>query len=173
MSEVEVETTNAVAPRNEPGINLPDFFAPAFPPGRFFDANPFAAMREFTNEMNRFFKSTLLPAGARSPAVDVQRCNGNLVVTAELPGLKKEEIRVAVMDGALTIQGERKREHKEDHEGFHRYERSYGNFYRVVPLPEGARTEEIKAELNEGVLKISVPAPEGNKAVRQVAINTA
>ena len=74
-------------------------------------------------------------------------------------------------EGALIIQGERKQEHKEDHEGFHRWERSYGQFYRSIPLPEGAKTDQAKAELTDGVLKVSVPVAETKKkTTRQVPI---
>ena len=95
--------------------------------------------------------------------VDVQRCDGTFTVTAELPGLQKDEVKVEMLDKELVIEGERKREHKEDHEGYHRYERSYGKFYRSVPLPEGVKADQVKAELNEGVLKISMPVAEAKK----------
>jgi len=91
-------------------------------------------------------------------------------VTAELPGLKKEEVKVELSDDSLIIEGERKREHKEDHEGFHRWERSYGRFYRSIPLPEGAKRDRLKAELSDGVLKVSLPVPESKKKRTQVAI---
>lgn len=170
MPEVKVDTTKAVAPKMEPGFTVPDFFAPAFPT-RLFDFTPFASIREFTKEMNKLFYGKHGLGETWAPVVDVQRCDGNLVITAELPGLKKDEIKVEVTEGALVIEGERKKEHKEDHEGYHRYERSYGSFYRLIPLPENAKAEEIKADLNEGVLKITVPVPEAKKAVHQVAIN--
>jgi len=92
-------------------------------------------------------------------------------VTAELPGLKKEDVKVELTEDALIIQGERKQEHKEDHEGFHRWERSYGQFYRSIPLPEEAKTDQAKAELTDGVLKVSVPVAETKKkTTRQVPI---
>jgi HSP20 family protein len=148
---------------------------PMFPFGRLFGMNPFGLMREFWEEMDRMFRGSR--AGVQTeewaPTVDVQQCNGSLVVSAELPGLKKEEVKVALTDDALIIEGERKREHKEDHDGFHRWERSYGRFYRSIPLPEGAKTDQAKAELQEGVLKVSVPVPEIKKRSRQVPIEEA
>ena len=105
-----------------------------------------------------------------TPTVDVQQCNGDLVVTAELPGLKKEDVKVELTDDSLVIQGERKQELKEDHEGFHSVERSYGQFYRSIPLPEGARTDQAKAELTDGVLKVSVPVPAAKKTTRQIPV---
>lgn len=181
MSEVRVEKAKVekeIAKRETHGLNtFNDFFAPMFPVGRFFGVSPFAMMREFTDEMDRMFtKGAFTPSAetaqmqAWSPTVDVQRCNGNLVVTAELPGLRKEEVKVQMTDNAVIIEGERKREHTEDHKGFHRFERSYGKFYRSIPLPEGAKTEQAKAELTDGVLKISVPAPEAKPAARQIPV---
>lgn len=95
------------------------------------------------------------------------------MVTAELPGLKKEEVKVELSDKVLIIEGERSREHKTDHEGYHRYERSYGKFYRSIPLPEGAKADQAKAETNDGVLKVTIPAPQEKKNVRQVEVKQA
>jgi|SRR5579872_96084 len=149
-----------------------DFFAPMFPFERPFGLSPFDWMREFTREMDRMSRglAPLTEAEAWAPAIDVQQCNGTLMVTAELPGLKKEEVKVELTDDALIIEGDRKQEHKEDHEGFHRWERSYGHFYRSIPLPEGAKTDQVKAELSDGILKISLPVPEVKKHVRQITV---
>jgi len=172
MAEVKVEKPGALAKSEAPETSLfNDFFAPLFPARRFFGLNPFGmspfTMNPFT-AMREFVNAPALQVW--EPVVDVQRCNGNLVVTAELPGLKKEEVKVEMTDEGLVIEGERKREHTEDHKGYHRYERSYGKFYRSIPLPEGARTEEARAELNEGVLRITVPAPEAKKNIRQITV---
>jgi HSP20 family protein len=77
----------------------------------------------------------------------------------DLPGLDKDDVKVEVGDGAITIQGERRREHEEEREGFYRSERSYGSFSRMVPLPEGAITDQAKATFRHGVLEITMPAP--------------
>ena len=99
MSEVRVEKRPVPA-------------APMFPVGRFFGMNPFTMMREFTEEMDNIFKGNIpaIPAAPEvwAPKVDVQRCNGDLVVTAELPGLKKEEVKVEMTEEALVLTGERK-----------------------------------------------------------------
>lgn len=171
MAEVKVERPKALTRQETAGISpFGDVFAPMFPVGRFFGLSPFAMMREFTDEMDRVFGGHTPAMQGWAPAVDIQRCNGDLVVKAELPGLKKEEVKVEMTEHTLIIEGERKREHKEDHEGFHRYERSYGNFYRSIPLPEGAKTDQVKAELTDGVLKVSIPIPEAKKNVREVKI---
>ena len=66
---------------------------------------------------------------------------------------------VEVTDDTVTIHGERKREHEEEREGLYRSERSYGTFWRVIPLPEGAISEQAKANFRDGVLEITLPAP--------------
>ncbi len=176
MEQVKVQP---VAKRESAPVRAAiDPLAPMVPLGRWFGVNPFALMRELTEEMDRVFQGSApgrekgAELGAWSPAVDVRQCNGDLVITAELPGLKKEEVRVELTEDALVIQGERKREHKEDHEGYHRWERSYGQFYRSIPLPEGAKTDQVKADLQDGILKISVPVPQVEKKSRQVPIET-
>ena len=157
MPEVRVVKENPIV---KPEAN--DFFAPILPFGRFFGVRPFALMREFTDEMEGL--------NAWTPAVDITRCNGDLVVTAELPGLKKEEVKVALTEDALVIEGERKREHKIDHEGYHKVERSYGKFYRSIPLPKEAKTDLAKAELTEGILKVTVPVAEAEPKAREIPI---
>ena len=94
------------------------------------------------------------------PAVDVVERDGQLVIRADVPGLNKDQILVEVQDGNLVISGERKEEHEERQSGVYRVERSYGSFYRVVPLPEGVNPEQAKASLANGVLEITMPAPQ-------------
>jgi HSP20 family protein len=105
-------------------------------------------------------------AAAWAPDIDVVQKNNELTIRADLPGLKKDEVSVEVTDDAVTIQGERKREHEEEREGFYRSERSYGSFSRVIPLPEGAITDQAKADFHDGVLEIKMPAPPASKGRR-------
>lgn len=144
-----------------------DIFQSTFPFGRFFSLNPFGMMREFANEMDRMIRGEL---ESWAPTMDVQQCNDNLVISAELPGLKKEDVKVEVADDTLVIQGERKQQHKEDHPGYHRFERNYGRFYRAIRLPEGARADQVKAELKDGILAVSIPVPEAAKKSRQIPV---
>jgi HSP20 family protein len=152
----------------------PEVFFPTFPLGGMFSASPFQLMKRFTNEMDRAFAGFPVPAEVElwAPALEVKHKNGNFVVTAELPGLTKEEIKVEVMDEALVVEGERKREKEEKGHDFFRSERYYGKFYRTIPLPKGAKTDEIKAELTNGVLEVVIPVPELKPATRQVPIAT-
>ena len=95
-----------------------------------------------------------------SPQINVMRRDGQFVVSADLPGMSKDDIKVEVTDDMLTIQGERKNEKKGEREEYCYSECSYGSFYRAVPLPEGAEAGKATAEFNKGVLEITVPAPE-------------
>jgi len=161
MSEVKV--TKEVAPRaTAPLTPFGELFEPMFPFGRLFGFNPFGMMKEFSEEMDNMYKSLAPKAGVElfAPAVDIKIADAKLIVTADLPGLKKEEVKIEVTDNTLVIEGERKREEKEEKAGYKRYERTYGKFYRTIPLPEGAKIDVAKAELNEGVLTVTVPVPE-------------
>jgi len=136
--------------------------------------NPFALVRRFSDEMERFFEDLGLSRGwlgsrlghgrefghnLWSPQIEVSERDNQFIVCADLPGLKKEDIRVEFSDGALTIQGERRQEQEETRGGYRRSERSYGRFYRSVPLPEGIDPENAKATFTDGVLKVVMPMP--------------
>lgn len=147
--------------------------------GDLFSLSPFALMRRMNDEMDRIFGNSYgagsFGEGAGgsmwSPALEVKQRDNNLIVCAELPGINKDDVRVEVTEGALVIEGERKREHEETQGGFHRTERSYGRFYRTVPLPEGAKTENARAEFHNGVLEVTMPveAPQSNR--RQIPVS--
>ena len=96
---------------------------------------------------------------AWAPDVEVFQKDNELTIRADLPGLKRDEVSVEVTDNTVTIQGERKREHDEEREGFYRSERSYGSFSRVIHLPEGTISDQAKAVFRDGVLQITLPAP--------------
>ena len=152
---------------------VPGLLRPMFPLGnRLFGAGPFALMRELTREMDEMFEP-LTELGAEavwSPAIECKRKNGEMIVSAELPGMKKEEVKVELSDGSLIVEGERKREEKVEKEGYFRSERSYGKFFRRIALPEGAKTDQIKAELSNGVLEVHIPVPESKAKTREIPI---
>jgi HSP20 family protein len=137
--------------------------------GSLFGLNPFALMRQFTEDMDRFF-GPAPNGGAWSPAIDVKETQGKLVVTAELPGLKKEEVKVNVTGENLTLEGERKEEKEEKREGYYHSERKYGKFYRSIPLPEGANIDQTIAQFKDGVLEITVPIPETKVSTREIPV---
>jgi HSP20 family protein len=94
-----------------------------------------------------------------SPQLEAFQRGNEYVVRVDLPGMKKDDVRIDVTDESITIEGERREEHEEDREGYYRSERRYGTFRRVVPLPEGALADTAKAHFNNGVLEIVVQAP--------------
>ncbi len=142
-----------------------EFFPSLFSmtPREFFSANPFELMRRFTDEMNRAFTGTWREERAFMPPVEIRQKGDNLIISAELPGIKKEDVKLEMTDEGLLIQGERKREEEEREEGFYRSERSYGRFARLIPLPEGANIDQTKAQFNNGVLEVTVPVPQLEK----------
>lgn len=147
-----------------------------------FWTNPFSLMRRLSDEMDRAFASSLgLPTWGRfgdergtwMPAVEVFERDNNLVVSAELPGMNKDDVRVEVTDEGLAIRGERKREHEEKRQGYYRSERSYGRFYRMIPLPEGVDAEKAKAQFKDGVLQVEIPLPpSAQPKTREIPIKT-
>ena len=157
--------------------------------------NPFAAMRRWSEDMDRLFQdfgfgqlgfgaSPFRELGALgnrigsgqndvsdwSPQVEAFRRGDKFVVRADLPGMKKDDVKVEVEDNVLTISGERNDEHEENREGFYRSERSYGQFYRAIPLPEGVNADQCDATFKDGVLEVSLKAPQQREKSRQIPI---
>ncbi len=113
-------------------------------------------------------------ATAWSPRIDVVERDGQLVVHAELPGMSKEDVKVEVTDGMLTIEGERKEEKKEERHGYNYSECRYGSFYRCIPLPEGADTSKATAQFRKGVLEVTMPtAPRPAQKQHRVEVREA
>ncbi len=109
-----------------------------------------------------------------SPRVDVVEREGEFVVHADLPGMTKEDVNVAVTDGMLTIEGERKWDKKEERQGYAYSECRYGSFYRCIPLPEGADTTKATAEFRKGVLEVTMPtAPRPEQKLHRVEVREA
>lgn len=134
-------------------------------------AAPFTFMRRFSEDMDHLFENfggrgwltpmldkAHLPQGSWTPQVEVFERDNELVLRADLPGLSKEDVTVELADDAITIEGERKSEHEEEREGYYRSERSYGKFYRRIPMPEGVQAEDASASFSNGVLEITMPA---------------
>ena len=151
-----------------------------YPRSGFFDPwesslSPWSMMRRFSDEIDRMFAGERESGepGMWLPSVDIRERDNNLVISADLPGLGKEDVTVEVTEEGLTIQGERKREHEEKREGYYRSERSYGTFRRVIQLPDGANPDQARAQFKDGVLEITVPIPESARRRREIPIETA
>ena len=128
--------------------------------------DPFASLRRMSDELDRLVgaKRSILPAlwhkglsADWSPDLEMFERKGELVLRADLPGLSLADVKVEVTDDMLTIEGERKVEKEEKHEGVFRSERAYGVFSRAVSLPEGAASDQAKATFKDGVLEVVMP----------------
>ena len=135
--------------------------------------DPFKEMEEMANRMGTVFG--LAPARVHSgteeimtvpewsPLVDITEDEKEYIVKAELPEVKKEDVKVTVEEGVLTISGERKFEKEEKGKKYHRIERSYGSFLRSFSLPDAADGTKINAEFKDGVLRVHLPKTEKAK----------
>jgi HSP20 family protein len=135
--------------------------------------DPFREIRNLQEEMNRLFASTFtrnaetdLMSGAWSPSVDIFENQNEIVLEAELAGLKPEDVEISIENNVLTIRGERKFEKKEEGDNFHRVERSYGSFTRSFTLPPTVQTENVTAEFENGVLRLVLAKREEAKPRR-------
>jgi HSP20 family protein len=140
-------------------------------PWSLMSMSPFALMRQFSDDMDRNFG--FRGGDAWSPAVEVSERDGAMVVRADLPGLNPEDVIIEVTPDGLVIQGERRREHEEKGAWGYRSERSYGSFYRTIPLPDGTRIDDAKAQFQNGVLEVTVPMDEQRQRRRQIPIAAA
>jgi HSP20 family protein len=150
--------------------------------------SPFSLMRRFSEEMDRLFGDVGFGGGLASgvgrefgrladmegsmwlPQVEAFEREGKLIVRADLPGLTKDDINVEITDDAIKIRGERRQESEENEEGYYRSERSYGSFYREIPLPIGVNREEANATFRNGMLEITMPAPARQSSSRRIEI---
>ncbi|HSI82024.1 MAG TPA: Hsp20/alpha crystallin family protein [Solirubrobacterales bacterium] len=122
------------------------------------------------SEVNRIFDTFFGNNEVRSrrwvPAMDLVETDEHLVLRADLPGMKRDDVEIEVKDGVLTVSGERKAEQEERSEGFYRVERSFGTFSRSLTLPKGIDPQRVAAEFEDGVLEVRIPKPEETKPVR-------
>ena len=133
---------------------------------------PFRELVSTQDRLNRLFNDTFSrffeegegsPARTWAPPVDVYETDQNVVLKAELPGIKPDEVEIRVEDHTLFLKGERKFEKEVKEENYHHIERSYGNFVRTFPLPNSVDAEATKAEYKDGVLTLTMPKREEAK----------
>ncbi|GAB6078022.1 Hsp20/alpha crystallin family protein [Hydrogenobaculum acidophilum] len=133
--------------------------------------NPFSELEKVKAEFDNLFQN-LLPTVysgtdmAVVPAIDIYETDKEVVVKAEVPGVKKEDIEVSVKDNVLYIKGEKKEEKEENTEAVHKVERVYGKFERMITLPQNIKTQEAKAEYKDGVLEIRFPKKEESQSTK-------
>lgn len=128
----------------------------------------FREMEEMSERLNRLFGTWTRPTGGKepltvvdwTPSVDIQETETEYLVKAELPEIKREDVKVTVENGILTLQGERKHEKEEKNRKFHRVERSYGTFLRTFTVPSDADEAKVAADFKEGILRVHLPKTE-------------
>ena len=136
--------------------------------------DPFRDLRTLQEEVNRLFSTNLtrgfgeeaIERGAWNPSVDIYENKDQIVLEAELPGMKREDFELSVENNVITLRGERQFEKKEDTDNYHRVERSYGSFTRSFTLPQTVSAEGAIAEYKNGVLRVTLPKREETKARR-------
>ena len=127
--------------------------------------DPFREMEEMSSRLNRLFTK---PVGRMwnengdslmdwAPAVDITETDAEYLLKADLPAVKKEDVKVEILDGTISVQGERKQEKEEKGQKFHRIERAYGHFERTIALPNDVDATKVSAEFKDGVLEVHIP----------------
>ena len=112
------------------------------------------------------------PVGGKlMPQVDITESQKDYTITIEIPGVKENDIDLSLLDGNLTIRGEKREEHENHDKHYHRIERSYGSFRRILSLPADADENTIKAKFADGVLRITIEKdPQAKSSMRKIAI---
>lgn len=146
------------------------------------EANPLAVLqRDINNVFEAFWQKVESGWNGRTnvvgmfgPSTDVAEADKSVEVTVELPGMTEKDIEVSLSGDAMTIRGEKKIEHEEKRKGLYLSERSYGAFYRTIPLPPGVDTEKADARFKNGVLTITLPkTPEAQAKVKRISVKAA
>jgi HSP20 family protein len=136
--------------------------------------DPFRDLRTLQEEVNRLFSTNLtrgfgeegIGRGAWVPSVDIFENKDQIVLEAELPGMRREDFDLTVENNVITLRGERRFEKQDDTDNYHRVERSYGSFTRSFTLPQSVSAEGATAEYNNGVLRVTLPKRETAKSRR-------
>lgn len=126
----------------------------------------FKELEDVSNRLNRIFSRPvartesnheMLAVADWTPSVDISETDTAYLIKGEIPGVKKEDVRVTIEDGMITMRGERKLEKEDKGEKFHRIERSYGSFMRSFRMPDDADESNIKAEFKDGMISVTLP----------------
>lgn len=143
------------------------------------ETDPFGLLRGLAADFDKFFAGAdwpILRAGGKResagwwPGLDVYEKDDTLFAKVDLPGVKKEDVKIELVEGRLTISGERKHEVEEEKENVYRCERETGAFFRTIPLPDGVKAEQIAATFADGVLEVKIPLPAAAPAAQKIAI---
>jgi HSP20 family protein len=165
---------------------------PSYGMPSLFGGGPFELLRRLDEDMDRLFDEVWGGGGRRTlrgptrgagsaptlwtPQVEMCEQGGKFHVYADLPGLRKEDVKLSIEDDAIVLQGERRSSREEGEReggGFYRSERGYGSFYRTIPLPEGIDSETAEASFRDGVLDVCFDAPARQQRTRHLEIKEA
>jgi HSP20 family protein len=138
-------------------------------PGALTRWDPFAELSELRGRLDRMFDQRPWFAGrerAWMPAIDVVRDDGKLIVRADAPGIKPEDVKIEVEDEILTISGEHEQHTEEQHKHYVRHERRCGSFSRSMALPAGVDPSRISATTRDGIVEVTIPLPEEAKKAK-------
>ncbi len=137
-------------------------------------ARPLTPLWDLERMFDDFFRRPFTPVGFPRfrfasaeeivPSVDIFEAEGDVVLKAELPGMKKEDIKVTLTDTDITISGEKKKEEEVKRKDFYKYERSYGSFCRTFSLPAEVKADKVKSIFKDGVLEVRMPKSEKAKS---------
>ncbi len=135
--------------------------------------DPFLELEDVSKHLNRIFGRTpariepdreLLTMADWTPSVDISETDTAYMIKGEIPGVDRENVKVTIEDGMVTISGERKQEKEEKDKKFHRIERSYGSFMRSFRLPDNVDESAVKAEFKDGMINVTLPKSGKTKA---------
>lgn len=142
--------------------------------------DPFREFQDLSDRLNRVFQQSLQAGDGQqamtafdwAPAVNISETDKAYLVRADLPEVKKEDVKITHEDGVLTIEGERRQDKREENEKFHRVESSYGRFLRRFTIPDDAQEDGIQAVFKDGSLAVTIPkAPAKTPTSRQITVS--
>jgi HSP20 family protein len=133
--------------------------------------DPFRELENLSSRLNRMINQPLsgrfgdeAPAfGDWAPAMDIEETDAEYLVRADLPAIRKDDVKIGISDGILTVEGERKQEKEEHGKKFHRIERSYGKFIRRLALPSDVDPQKVSAKFADGELQVHLPKSASSK----------
>jgi HSP20 family protein len=147
--------------------------------------DPFREFQDLSDRLNRFFQSNNTPSNLAghegeqalrgfdwAPAVNISETEKAYAIKADLPEVRKEDVKLTVENGVLTIEGERRQQKKEENEKFHRVESVYGRFVRRFTLPDDAQEDKVEANFKDGALQVVIPkAAAKSPKARQISVS--
>lgn len=134
--------------------------------------DPFRELKSLQDEMNRLFMTSVprgfsqedMASGGWAPSVDIYESENEIVLEAELPGMKRDDFEVSIENNVITLKGERSFEKKDERDNYHRVERAYGSFTRSFSLPRSVSADSTVADFKDGILRVTLPKKEEAKA---------